>query len=185
MAIKYQMTSKSPKNLYERLLDGDESALVEIYENYKAEFLNYFKSYDINEESILDIYQDSIIVIYQKFVHKKFELTSSSLKTYLFGIGKNKIYDYFKHKQKNTDVINDIKIKVVDFNLNDEPNLYEKILAKNLKQLSNSCQHILKLFYYRGLSIKDIVNHTDYKDENTVKSHKSRCLKKLKELCNS
>ncbi|MEL6925658.1 MAG: hypothetical protein AAFO94_16555 [Bacteroidota bacterium] len=38
------------------------------------------------------------------------------------------------------------------------------------------------MFYYRGLSIAEIVEQTDYKDANTVKAYKSRCLKKLKQL---
>ena len=62
-----------------------------------------------------------------------------------------------------------------------EPNLKQKLIAKHFKDLSPSCQKILNLFYYRGWSINEIVMGTEYKDENTVKSHKSRCLKGLKE----
>jgi RNA polymerase sigma-70 factor (ECF subfamily) len=179
------MERRNTDDLYLRLLNGDESALVEVYDKYKPEFLNYFKSYDINTQSIVDIYQDSIIVIYQKVLCQKIELTTSSLKTYIFGIGKNKVYDYFKGKRIKTDKIETLKVEDQDFEIEKEPNIYEKTLAKNLDLISESCQRILKLFYYRGLSIKEIVKQTDYKDENTVKSHKSRCLKRLKELCNS
>ncbi|MEM9936719.1 MAG: sigma-70 family RNA polymerase sigma factor, partial [Bacteroidota bacterium] len=49
------------------------------------------------------------------------------------------------------------------------------------QQMGDKCRELLKLFYYRGFSIKEIVVETGYKDENTVKSYKSRCLKKLKE----
>ncbi len=175
--------NKSSDFLYERLKDGDETAIVEMYDCYQAEFLNFFKKYDINETSLLDIFQDSIIVIYQKILVENLELTSSSLKTYLFGIGKHKVYDYFKKKQIQTNDLESLKVNVEDLKSDKEPNIYELKLARGLKQISESCQHILTLFYYRGLSIKDIVEQTDYKDENTVKSHKSRCLKKLKTLC--
>lgn len=179
------MKNRDAGQLYKRLLSGDEAALVEVYDKYKTEFLNFFKSYDINDESILDIYQDSIVVVYQKFVNEKVTLEKSSLKTYLFGIGKNKAYDYFKRSKINTNNIEKLKTLDAPFEIEKEPNIYEKLLAKNLKLISESCQHILILFYYRGLSIKEIVEQTDYKDDNTVKSHKSRCLKKLKDLCNS
>jgi len=179
------MKKRGSKNFYDRLLRGDEAALIEVYDLYKAEFLNFFKSYDINEESILDIYQDCIIVIYQKIYVEHLAIESSSLKTYVFGIGKHKVYDYFKKRRIHNNNIKNLKVESKNFEIEDTPNIYEQTLAKNLSLISESCQHILKLFYYRGLSIKDIVEQTDYKDENTVKSHKSRCLKKLKELCNA
>jgi RNA polymerase sigma-70 factor (ECF subfamily) len=177
------MENRSTDKLYERLLDGDEAALVEVYDLYKQEFLNFFKKYDINEESVLDIYQDCNIVIYQRIYVERLELKSSSLKTYIFGIGKHKVYDYFKKRRIQNNNIKNLKVESKNFEIEDTPNIYEQSLAKNLSLISENCQHILKLFYYRGLSIKDIVKQTDYKDENTVKSHKSRCLKKLKELC--
>lgn len=177
------MKNKGSDYLYKRLLSGDEAALIEVYNLYRAEFLNFFKSYNINEESILDIYQDCIIVIYQKIFVEHLTLKSSSLKTYIFGIGKHKVYDYFKKRRIINNNIENLKVESKNFEIEDTPSMYEQTLAKNLNLISESCQHILKLFYYRGLSIKDIVKQTDYKDENTVKSHKSRCLKKLKELC--
>lgn len=179
------MKNTSIGKLYDRLLDGDESALVEVYDMYKAEFVNFFRKHDINEQSILDIYQDTIIVVYQKIYCDRLNLTSSSLKTYLFGIGKNKMYDYFKKKQIQNDDITKLKVEAEKFEIEKAPGLYERKLAKNLKLMSDSCKLILKMFYYRGLTIKEIVSQTEYKDENTVKAYKSRCMKKLKELCNS
>lgn len=179
------MKNRRPDHLYERLLSADESAMVDLYDSYRGEFLNFFKSYNINEESILDIFQDAVIVVYQKVYVENLKLSSSTLKTYLFGIGKHKVYDYFKKKKITNDNIKQLKVEDRNFEIDDAPNVYEQTLAKNLSLISESCQQVLKLFYYRGLSIKDIVAQTDYKDENTVKSHKSRCLKKLKELCNT
>lgn len=178
------MINKDKDELDKKLVRGDESALVELYDTYKPEFLNFFRKWDINDESILDIYQESVIVIYQKFLIANHELKLSSVKTYLFGIGKHKVYDYFKSKAITTNALEELKVESKAFELKEEPNLYEQTLAKNLKLISENCQQLLKLFYYRGLSIKDIVAKTDYKDENTVKSYKSRCLKKLKDLCN-
>lgn len=179
------MKNRKTDQLYERLLRADESAIVDLYDLYRGEFLNFFKSYNINEESILDIFQDTVIVVYQKIYVENFKLNSSTLKTYLFGIGKHKVYDYFKKKKITNDSIKQLKVEDKNFDIDDAPSIYEQTLAKNLNMISESCQQILKLFYYRGLTIKDIVAQTEYKDENTVKSHKSRCLKKLKELCNT
>jgi len=58
----------------------------------------------------------------------------------------------------------------------------QKALAQRMNEISDSCRSLLKLFYYRGLTIDDIVEQTHYKDSNTVRSQKSRCLKHLKSL---
>ena len=64
-------------------------------------------------------------------------------------------------------------------------NYYQQQLSELLKKLSESCKALLRLYYYRNLSIKEIVEHTNYKDANTVKSHKSRCMKRLKSMVNN
>jgi len=176
------MKNRTDSYLYKRLASGDKNALADVYLAYKNEFLFYFKSFQINREALLDIYQDSIVVIYQKFLREGLELKESSLKTYLFGIGKNKVYTYFKHnKIKNIDLS---RLKIEDDNYTDsEPNPYAVKLSEKLNELSYSCKRVLEFYYYRGFTIKEIVEATGYKDENTVKSHKSRCLKRLKQLC--
>ena len=86
-------------------------------------------------------------------------------------------------------IITKIGEKLENENHFEEINLEEDLpteiqikLSQNLKLISESCQIILKLFYYRGLTIDEIVEQTEYKDPNTVRSHKSRCLKRLKTL---
>ena len=176
------MKNRSNSNLYERLISGDKDTLGDIYLAYKKEFFFYFKKYKINDETLLDLYQDCIIIVYQKFINDGFRLKNSSLKTYVFGIGKNKIYNHFKKNQSDLLDENSLLDVEKDFEV-EEPNAYSRLLSDKLKEMSSGCKQVLELFYYRSLSIKEIVQATDYKDENTVKSHKSRCLKRLKELC--
>ncbi|KAB8155032.1 sigma-70 family RNA polymerase sigma factor [Kordia sp. TARA_039_SRF] len=170
---------KQQLDVQSRLRNDDKKALEEVYVMYKEAFVNYGLRFNLDREDLIDVYQDSVIAMYQNFVTKKTQLDNSSLKTYLFSIGKHKIYDCLKERKQfvGTVVVED------DY---EEVNLEENALTKEqqlLRQyfthLGESCQHILKLFYYRSLSIKEIVQQTQYKDENTVKSHKSRCLKKL------
>lgn len=177
------MKSKAEQKLYEALRKGDPKAIERVYIAYRSEFINFFKRYEVSEQQILDLYQDSIIVIYQKFAQQQYQLEQSSLKTYLFGIGKNKVYTYLKRQKKSYSTIEQADVDAPSFEFLEEPSNYEKLLAKKIKMISESCRSILKLFYYENLSYKEIVSCTDYKDVNTVKSHKSRCLKKLRALC--
>ena len=170
---------KQQLDVQSRLRNDDKKALEEVYVMYKEAFVNYGLRFNLDREDLIDVYQDSVIAMYQNFVTKKTQLDNSSLKTYLFSIGKHKIYDRLKERKQFVGAV------VVEDDY-EEVNLDENALTKEqqllrqyFKRLGESCQHILKLFYYRSLSIKEIVQQTQYKDENTVKSHKSRCLKKL------
>ena len=174
--------SKNESELQSRLRNDDKKALEEIYIKNKLAFINYAIGYGITKETALDIYQESIITFYQNFTTNKLRLEKSSIKTYLFGIGKNKIYKFFKEQNKlirKTVVQNDyVEIKIEE----NQPTDFQIKLSKNLKLISESCQDILKLYYYRNLTIDEIVEQTVYKDSNTVRSHKSRCMKRLKTL---
>lgn len=173
------MTEKE-KSLQERMRLDDKTALDFIYREYKEGFMNYAIRFELSKDNLEDVFQDSVIALYQNLATKKIVLKSSSIKTYLYGIAKNMIYTRFSKRIHTVDVIDDIAIDENSI-ADREPTLQQHLLAKHFKNISISCQEILKLFYYRGLTIKEIVESTDYKDENTVKSHKSRCLKGLKE----
>jgi len=169
--------------LQSRLRNADKTALEHIYIEHKNAFLNYAVKFNIAKSTATDLYQDSIIALYQNFVVNKIELEKSSIKTYLFGIGKNKIYQHLnKQKHLSHTPFNDVSNYEL-MNVDDEtPTEIQKTLSKNLKLISESCQTILRLFYYRNLTIDEIVEQTTYKDSATVRSHKSRCMKRLKTL---
>ena len=72
-----------------------------VYSNYKEEFMGFSFKYGLSSDEALDVYQDTVVAMYQNFVGKKVELTSSSLKTYLFGIGKFKLFSVLKTRNKH------------------------------------------------------------------------------------
>lgn len=142
----------------------------------------------MNYDDLCDIYQDAFIVLRRHAIEGKLTTVKSSLKTYLFGIGKNMIYKKLQKLQKHNDYINSEKSKhndtsIVDFEkTHDTPNLQQRLLNENFLKLGKKCQDLLTLFYSRGLTIDEIVQFTDYTNDNVVRSQKSRCLKRLKEL---
>lgn len=173
---------KNRLSLEERLRQNDANAFEEVYLKFREEFINYGTRYNLTNEELLDIYQDTLIAMHQNFVIKQTVLKSSGLKTYLFGIGKNKIFNRLKELKKlcvsEKEPIRYEEIIFEEKTITEE----QELLAKNFDTISESCQEILKMYYYRNLTIKEIVQLSHYKDENTVKSHKSRCLKRLKSL---
>ncbi|MFK7749980.1 MAG: RNA polymerase sigma factor [Kordia sp.] len=177
------MSRNSPDAELQDLLRSDnKKALETIYVQYKNEFLNYAKKYNLDAYNATDIYQDAIIAMHHNFVNSKLVLTSSSIKTYLFGIGKFKILK----KLKEANRLLNVETKEEEYTeiTIDEATPSERsiLLSAHLDTISESCRTVLELFYYRNLTVEEIVQLTDYKDGNTVRSHKSRCLKRLKSL---
>lgn len=173
----------SDYQLQQRLRSDDKAALEDVYNSYRKEFLNYCTRYPLDKAAILDIYQDAVIAMHQNFVMSQVALTSSSVKTYLFGIGKNKLYKELKEQNRILRIENEVSDTYESIDIESHlPTENQLALAKNITKISESCQAILKLFYYRGLTIEEIVDMTNYKDGNTVRSQKSRCLKHLKSL---
>ncbi|MGH1387057.1 RNA polymerase sigma factor [Kordia sp.] len=168
--------------LQDLLRSDDKEALETIYVQYKNEFLNYAKKYGLDTYNATDIYQDAIIAMHHNFVNSGLVLTSSTIKTYLFGIGKFKILKKLKEAQKTLNVEIEEK-EYAEITIEETtPSERSIALSAHLDTISESCRKVLELFYYRNLTVEEIVQLTEYKDGNTVRSHKSRCLKRLKTL---
>ena len=173
------------ERIQKRLRADDKTAMELVYTQYREEFIGFTAQYGLPKEEALDIYQDAIIAMYQNFSVKQVELKSSSIKTYLFGIGKYKIFQHLKIKNQHLPFLESNKTQDWITVATPEDNPQRQLLEKGLSHLSVSCLKVIRLFYYRNLTVDEIVEHTEYKDGNTVRSHKSRCMKKLKELIKS
>jgi len=59
----------------------------------------------------------------------------------------------------------------------------EKVI-KLVGELGDTCRKILLLFYYENLSMKEILEATDYENEQVVRNKKYKCLKQLEQMIN-
>ena len=165
---------------------GD-AALKKVYVNYRAPFINFARKFKLSEDEILDVYQDSIIVLRENILSGKIEQLNSSIKTYLFSIGKYKIYAHLRENNKmkvlEEQQVPEKETGTFDFEMEGNPLTEKQTLIKNaLEKMGGRCKLILELFYYRGLTIDEIRISENYENNNTVKSQKSRCLKTLKKM---
>lgn len=156
-------------------------ALKAFYGEHKSAFLFFGNRYDLDREELTDIYQDACIVLFEKLKAGKLDNINSSLKTYLFGIGKNLIFKRFKQKAKTVDV-EAIEIVAFEDPFKEEETLEERRMRAAFVKLGDQCQEVLRLFYYEEKSLGEIMSILTYKDKNVLKSQKSRCLKQLKDL---
>lgn len=167
----------------ERVKSGDQKALDEIYNKYKKEFLEFATRYSINTEDATDVYQDSIIVLYENIITGKLTALTSSVKTYVFAVGKHKIFDRMKIKAKAED------FSEYEWLLNEEEGdgfmLEEReleLVTEAYRKLGARCRDVLKLFYYENHSIDEIKNKLGYTSKDVVKSQKSRCIKQIRQI---
>lgn len=170
-------------NEYKRLKEGEEEAQFEFYDNNKAAFLNFAQKYKLPQDDVVEVYQDACLVVFENAIKGKIENLNSSLKTYLFGIGKFLIFKRYKElqKQSSIQVNEDLAYTYFDpFGESDESKKLKSI-RNGLKSLGKKCRELLKLYYFEEKELEEIMLVMNYESKNVLKSQKSRCLKQLKE----
>lgn len=171
--------------LIERLKSGDKAALEDVYKRYRDPFVQFAKRYHGDQELLYDIYQDATIALFEKAVQGKLQLDKSSIKTYLFSIGKFMLFTKLKKEPPRSEIIEDQEVALGLFeeaqSFMEEPDQQLVFLRKALTKLGEKCRRVLELYYYENKSMKEIQQLLDYNHTDVVKSHKSRCMKSLKE----
>jgi len=174
--------------IFAELQKGSEDAFTEVYEAHRDKFINFARKYELPQDEIIDVYQDAYIVFHENVLNGKLKVLSSTIGTYLFGIGKYMILEKLRKLKKTVpseqvlSVVKDDLDWVDKQELIDEPLTREQqLLQKFFSTLGEQCQKLLTLFYYRGFTIEEIMKSEGYNSLNVVKSQKSRCLKTLKE----
>lgn len=171
------------------LINSYPKEISKLYYEYRIAFFNFGKTYGIDADTAADIYQEAFVVLRKQAIKGKLDAIDSSLKTYLFGIGKKMIYNYYK-QTKNT-VSMESKLHISDtieeitFDSPEEPTLEQRLLRTFFEKLGKRCQEMLILFYYRGLTVEEIAKKEGYDNTNVVSSQKSRCIKQLRKMINT
>jgi len=171
--------------IIEEIKNGNNTQLAEVYKAYRSEFVGWASShYQCDKEEARDIYQASIITLYDNIVKEKLQQLNGSVKTYLFAIGKNKIMEL-----RRTDKKFDLTLDVKNINIEDQPDNEKQLKEKQLKvvqqclaKLGEPCRTMLELYYYNATGLDELAGMLHYKNGDTVKNLKSRCLLKLREL---
>jgi RNA polymerase sigma factor (sigma-70 family) len=167
-----------------KLNSGETGWLDDFYKENRSAFLQWGENkFSLNKDELLDIYQNAMIVLYENLKHNRINGLQSSVGTYLYGIAKNLVY---KHYRKN-ELINRHEVrlsehyKFIAADTNDLEVHYNR-LNMVLENMKEPCKTILGLFYIQGLKLSLVAEKLHYSSTDVLKTQKSRCLKKLKEL---
>lgn len=184
------MLEKKDNQILEAIKKGDPKVLEKLYDDNRQPFLVWaFQSYQCESEDAVEIYQKAYTILYLNVRNEKLTNLTSTIKTYLFSIGKNLFREKFRDKHNrlvnlddvsNTSAIdNHLDTNVFD-NYKDE---HQKELVRQLlNEIGNPCKKLLELMFIQGYSAEAVVHAMGYSDERVVRKRKSLCLKKLREM---
>ena len=172
-------------NRIEKIRSGDLTELDKVYIEIKPQFLGYAQRQfpHIDSEDLEDIYQDTIIVFYNNIKRGLLIEITSSLSAYIIQIGKIKLIQFVEKQQRTRE----LKSNFADNFITSEE--YDARIDQAVKfifsKMSDACKQILNLFYYEKKSMEEIALILEYKNADTVKSKKSRCISQFNSNVNN
>jgi RNA polymerase sigma factor (sigma-70 family) len=165
-----------------RIKEDDPRALINVYKQYHNEFLRFAKKSfpHFHMEKADDIFSDSILALYRNIKTDRINSLTSTLKTYLFQIGKFRIIDELRKEGKTIPVDNysyALEDNIEDINEKDKK---LALLWETIEQLTEPCKSLLNLFWDKQKRDNEIAELMNYSSADSVKNQRSRCMKALR-----
>ena len=141
---------------YRRFLEGDESAFDEILDLYRENLIFFINRFVRDPAAAEDLAIDAFLEL---LVHKNRYNFKTSLKTYLFMIGRSRALDYLRHRGKwKFEELSVVKCEEDDGSFLEEHLLAEersRIVSAALDTLPEEMRAAVHLVYFEGLSYED------------------------------
>lgn len=172
--------------ILEAIKAGSEKILFQLYENYRNEFVSWaIRNHQVTVEEAKDIFQESVVALYKNVKSGKANTLESSIKTYLFGIGKNIILNTIKRKGIEAKAYESFG-HTHDNGINEHYEQEHLInLVKRLyRAMGSPCKEILEMYYEKGYDMESVATRIGYKNADVAKKKKYECLKSLEDRIN-
>lgn len=177
-------------SLIERIRSKDsELGLKEVYNKYRNEFVLWaVRHHSCTMEEAKDVFQQTMIIFYENIIYQKVTDIKTQVKTYIFGIGKNKIHELVRNKTKQGSQFKDQLYVSSEYYYQQADDSYEdqlQVVETCLDQLGDPCRRILAQYYYDKKTMLQISESLGYKNSETVKNLKYKCLQRLRQIVGS
>src|SRR5690349_9281080 len=169
-------SNMNEKEIFERICKGDEKALEFLYKKYYRMMTKLVITNSGTEEEARDIYQEALIVFWQKATSGNLVLTSK-ISTYVYSICQNLWRKELDRKKRLSNEEKDTPV-VLDTDTAER----ERIIAKVIDQLGDTCKKVLTYYYFEEMSMQDIADKLGFANTDTAKTKKYKCKKKLDDL---
>jgi RNA polymerase sigma factor (sigma-70 family) len=164
------------KEVFERICKGDERALEFLYKKYYRMMTKLVITNSGTEDEARDIYQEALIVFWQKATSGNLVLTSK-MSTYVYSICQNLWRKELDRKKRLSHEEKDLAVS-----LDTDSAERNKIVARCIDQLGDTCKKVLMYYYFEEMSMQDIADKLGFANTDTAKTKKYKCKKKLDEL---
>lgn len=167
-----------------RIRTGGQAELAWVYEEYRDQFLQWVRrEFSCSLEDAKDIYQLTIVIFHDNVKSGKLQHLVSSLKSYIYGIGKNVARDHRRKLDRRAAID---PYTWLSENLSDDSDeVDENMLAlarKVVAALGQPCQRLIELFYYEQKTMEEIRVELNYKNTDSAKNQKYKCMERLRSL---
>jgi len=165
------------KNILISAKTGDLEAFEHILSFYEKAIYNYCLRILRNSPNAKDVTQETFIKVY---THRKLIDPEKNIKTWIFTIATNTVYDFLRSKKRK----NEISLDANDETISSFEAYYPKEglvsdIDKALEQINQEYKKVLLLFYQQGFQYQEIAEILDM-PINTVKTHINRGKEQLK-----
>ncbi len=170
--------------LQQAVASGNHSAFESLYALYRTEFIRFgCNKTGCSTEECADAFQEAIVALYENIREKRLLELHSSIKTYIFTIGKFKLLNLIKKKSLHSNFCSHelINGNTIDFNSMEKKSETDQLIyraAEILKDLSSDERNLLQRFYIEDQSLKTIADELGI-SEGAVRKRKFDVLKKL------
>lgn len=173
-----------------QIKNGDQQMLKALYLEYWQAFrLFASKAFGLDEEEALDAYSKAFTAFYFNIRDEKLcPPLESTLRTYLFGIGKNHILKYFGDTyRKKVNTLEDYEGMDI---MAHEPEVsgyfdlewQKELVRRLLDEAGEACKQILTLTFIEENSDEAIAEKMNIPSQNAVRQRRFQCLEKLRKL---
>jgi RNA polymerase sigma-70 factor (ECF subfamily) len=172
------------QQLIEDIRFGKESALETLYLAERAAFIAWSQKYfQCQPYDAKELYQICILITYDNIIQHKLVTINCTVRSYLCAVAKNKWKEWQRAKMKTRILDQDHLMQIID---EQEYIPYSdhiiNQLTKGLSRLGFACQKLLEAFYYQKSSMIEICENLGYKNPDTAKNLKYKCLQRLKRI---
>ena len=172
----------STKDIIKSVLNNDEGVLEDLYLECREQFLLWIVlDYNIRKEDAKDLFQDAMVIFVMKVQKGEITTLNSSVKTYIYGVGKQLIKNQTKTKCNREFRHLQYYTRTDKYNNNQVDNEKLDLIIAEINGMQNPCKSILQQFYFDYLTLEEIALYLGCKSSKSVKVQKYRCLNTLKD----
>ena len=157
-------------------------AILFLYREYSDATCAYLIGHGASQQDAEDVFQETV-VSFIEIVRKGKYRQEASIKTFLVSVARNIWLNDVKKKDRagQRDKLYERGRDQNELDVSHEMGDRERKnqLRQLLLKLGEPCRKLLTLYYYENLSMKEMVDHLPYENEQVVRNKKYKCLQQL------